>query len=134
MNLKHIDPTPPLDVIKAVWDGLQAGRWTDLELWASVCYLISWSLAFIDKKTEPDTPVFGSSSPEDALMCAYCVKIHDWATDGQIVVQQSAIGAWLVKAMLLALLNRLLREVAANGLPDWLAKIIQDIKDQLEAL
>lgn len=131
---KHIDPTPPLDVIREVWEGISAGRWTDLGLWANVGYLVAWALRFLDQKTQPDAPVFGSSSPEEAAVCSYCVKIHDWATGGEVVVQQSAIGAWLVKAMLIALLNRLLRELAANGLPDWLERIIQDIKDQIEAL
>ena len=134
MDLKHIDLTPPLDVIKRVWEGISAGRWSDLALWGDIMYLGAWALAFLDQKTQPDDPIFGSRSPEEAAFCAYCVNIHDWATDNQVVVQQSAIGAWLVKAMLLALLNRLLREFAANGIPDWLAKIIQDIKDQIEAL
>ena len=134
MDLKHIDLSPPLDVIKRVWEGILAKRWTDLAFWADAMYLVTWALAFLAQKTKPDDPIFGSRSPEEAAFCRYCVNIHDWATDNQVVVQSSAIGAWLVKAMLLALLNRLLREFAANGIPDWIAKIIQDIKDQIEAL
>lgn len=131
---KHIDPTPPIDVIKVVWDGISSGRWTDLTLWANIAYLVAWALNFLGQKLDPDNPVFGESDPVESEFCGYCVKIYDWAADGSSQVQSSAIGAWLVKAMLMALLNRLLRELAADGLPDWLAEIIQRIKDQIEAL
>lgn len=134
MTLRHVDPAPPLDVIKAVWDKISAGQWADLGLWADVGYLISWALEFLDQKIDPDKPIFGGSDPVETEFCSYCVKIYDWAADGSAEIQRSAIGAWLVKAMLLALLNRLLRELAADGLPDWLAKIIQEIKDKIESL
>lgn len=134
MIVRHIDPAPPLDVIKAVWDKIAAAQWTDLSLWANALYLASWALEFLDQKIDPDKPIFGGSDPVEAEFCSYCVKIYDWAADGSAEVQRSAIGAWLVKAMLLALLNRVLRELAANGLPDWLAEIIQEIKDKIEAL
>lgn len=134
MELKHIDPAPPVDVVREIWEAITAKRWTDLKLWANVGYLVAWALWFLGQKIDPDQPVFGTRTPEESEFCGYCVNIHDWATSGDVIVNRNAIGAWIVKAMLLALLNRIIRELAANGLPDWLAEIIQNIKDQIEAL
>lgn len=131
---KHIDPTPPLDVIRKVYELLKAGDWLSLDLWANLGYLVAWSLDFLSRKAEPDGPIFGAGDPCEAEFCQMCVEIHDWATEGDLQVQRSAIGAWLVKAMLLALLNRVLAELAKNGLPDWLAEMIRQVKEAIEEL
>lgn len=132
--LTHIDPTPPLDMIRKVYELLKAGSFTSLELWSSLAYLVAWAIDFLSRKTDPDNPVFGESDATEAEFCQVCVAIHDWATDGDPQVQRSAIGAWLVKAMLLALLNRVLSELAKNGLPDWLADMIRQVKEAIEEL
>lgn len=133
MLFTHIDPTPPLETIRKVYEMLTAGTWKSLQFVGNVCYLIAWAFDFLSRKTEPDKPIFGTQ-PGEAEFCQFCVSIHDWATDGDVAVQRSAIGAWLVKAALLALLNRLIAEIAKNGLPDWIADLVKELKDELEAL
>lgn len=130
MLTKHIDPAPPLDVIKKVWEMIAAKQFTDLELWANVGYLVSWALQFLSTKIGPDGPVFGTEANEEEF-CSYCAKIYDWAADGSSEVQRTAIGGWLVKAMLIALLDRLIRELAVSGIPDWLAEILNALKQRL---
>lgn len=132
--LKDINPAPPLDVIRKVYDLLRAGDFTSLVFWANLFYLVAWAIDFLSRKTGPDNPIFGEVDTVEAEFCQACVAIHDWATDGDPQVQRSAIGAWLVKAMLIALAKRLLAEFAKNGVPDWLADWLRQIKDAIEEL
>lgn len=132
--LKHIDSDSlPTEQLRQVWEAIQAKQFTDLLFLANLLYIASWSVKWLKERKE-NGPIFGEA-PEEAEFCDLCGRIIDWAQEQDARPVGSAIGAWLVQAMLLALLNRLLREFAEGGaLPDWLADFIERVKEQIEAL
>jgi hypothetical protein len=131
--VKHIDAQNlPTAELKAAWELIIAKQFRDLTLYANLAYVVGWAILWL--QTRREGPIFGET-PEEAEFTELCAKIVDWADGNEVRPEGSAIGAWLVKAMLMALLNKLIRELAANGsLPDWLMQIIERIKEQIEAL
>lgn len=131
--LKHIDRDilPNAELTK-VWQLLMAKAFTDLELWANLAYVAGWAVLWL--KDRQDSPIVFGGTAEEAEFCATCAAVYNWASE-DAAVQRSAIGAWLVKAMLLALLNRLIVELAqSDQLPQWLRELLAVIKEQIEAL
>jgi hypothetical protein len=132
--MKHVDSgTLPIDELKIVWDAILAKNFTDLTAVSKLLYVASWAVDWLGNRKEG--PVVFGETEQEAEFCELCGQIIDWAEDATPRAAGSAIGAWLVKAMLLALLNRLIRELAEGGaLPDWLADVIERIKEQIDAL
>jgi hypothetical protein len=132
--VKHIDTANlPTDQLKAAWDLILAKQFSDLTLYANLLYVASWAILWL--KSRREGPVVFGETPEEAEFCELAGNVVDWADGNEVRPRGSAIGAWLVKAMVIALVNRLIRELAKNGsLPDWLLKIIERLKEQIEAL
>lgn len=132
--LKHIDTEKlPLDELKKAWELILAKQFRDLELYANLCYVAGWAILWLKGRREG--PVVFGETPDEQEFCDLCVQMIDWAEDNEPRPQGSAIGAWIVKAMLMAVINKLIRELAENGdLPDWLLDIIESLKEQIEAL
>ena len=132
--LKHIDTqNMPTAELKAAWDLILAKQFRDLSLYANLMYVVGWAILWLKQRKEG--PVIFGETPEEAEFVELCAKVVDWADGNEVRPQGSAIGAWLVKAMVMALLNKLIRELAANGsLPDWLMELIENLKEQIEAL
>lgn len=131
--LKHIDRDKlPTAELTRVWELLKAQAFTDFEFLGNLAYVIGWSFFWL--KDRQDGPIVFGSTAEEAEFCAVCAAVYNWATE-DAAVQRSAIGAWLVKAMLLALLNRLIAELAERDqLPQWLRELFDLWKKQIEAL
>lgn len=132
--LRHIDEQNlPTAELKRAWELILAKQFRDLELYANLAYVAGWAVLWLKGRREG--PVVFGETPEEAEFCELCAKMTDWAQDNEVRPEGSAIGAWIVKAMLMAVINKLIRELAENGdLPDWLLDIIESVKEQIEAL
>lgn len=133
--LKHIDTqSMPTAELKAAWDLILAKQFRDLSLYANLMYVVGWAILWLKQRKEG--PVIFGETPDEAEFVELCAKVLDWAQENEEARPEgSAIGAWIVKAMLMAVISKLVRELAKNGdLPDWLLEIIESVKEQIEAL